>query len=133
MRDAEESGRALVEQARAEGAAAAAIAGAHGRRATRVARAAVLAARRELYEELGRQAGAAARGLRPDPATKRLLDRLAAGACVQLGRRGGDRARPAGLGGIRASSGARHVDYTLNALAGRCLERLGAGVEELWR
>lgn len=133
LRDAEQTGRALVERARAEGIAAAAIAGAYEEaRGTRVARAAELAARRELYEELGRQARAAARELRTQPGYEALLDRLAAGARAQLGPAAEIERDPPDSGGIRASSGARHVDYTLDALAGRCLERLGARVEELW-
>jgi len=35
-------------------------------------------------------------------------------------------------GGVRASNGARHVDYTLDALVERCLERLGGRLEQLW-
>ncbi|HET9322376.1 MAG TPA: hypothetical protein VFO03_00740 [Gaiellaceae bacterium] len=134
LRDAERRGRALVERARAEGIAAAAIVGAHEEaRARRIARAAVLAARRELYEDLGRRARSAARELRTQPGYEALLDRLAAGARAQLGPAAEIERDPPDSGGIRASSGARHVDYTLNAIADRCLEQLGAGVEELWR
>lgn len=134
LRDAEERGRTLVEQARADGVAAAGIAGSHEEaRARRVARAAVLAARRELYEELTRRARSAAQGLRQEAGYPTLLERLTRAARAQLGPGAELEVDPPDAGGVRASNGGRHVDYTLDALAGRCLERLGAGVEGLWR
>lgn len=134
LREAEEQGRRLVEQARAEGEAAAAIAGAHDEaRTRRVARAAVLAAQRELYDELAAQARSAARDLRETPGYPSLLERLSEAARTQLGSDAELEIDPPETGGVRASNGARHVDYTLDALAGRCVERLGNAVEELWR
>ena len=84
--EAESRGRALVEQARAEGVAAAAIVGRRDQAAARRrARAIVLAAKRELYEELCRRAKAAARSLRDDPGYPVLLEQLSATARAQLG------------------------------------------------
>jgi len=130
---AEERGRGLVEQARAEGVAAAAIVGGQAQAAARrQARAVVLAAKRELYEQLCRQARLAARSLRDDPGYPALLERLGAAARAQLGEKAVLEVDPPGAGGVRGSSGARHVDYTLDALAERCLERLGGRLERLW-
>ena len=133
LAEAEERGAASVEQARAEGFAAAAIGGTHDEaRARRRARTLVLAAKRELCEELHRQALTAAHALRQDPAYPGLLERLSAVARAQLGEGAVLEIDPPGAGGIRASSGARHVDYTLDALVERCLEQLGARLERLW-
>ena len=77
---------ALVVQARADGAAAAEIEGAHVQaQARRAARAAVLAAERELYDELCRQALAGAAALRGTAVWDKLLLELAAAARSQLG------------------------------------------------
>ncbi len=131
--EAERRGAALVERARAEGAAAAAMAGAHDHaRARRRARTAVLVARRELYDELCRQATAAARRLRDDPGYRALLERLSAAAREQLGEDAVLEVDPVGAGGVRGAKRGRHVDYTLDALVERCLGRLGGRVEELW-
>jgi len=130
--DAEERGAALAERARAEGAAAARLAGAHDEaRARRRARSLVLAARRELYEELRRRALEAAHALRDDSAYPALLDGLAAVARAQLGEDAELEIDPPD-GGLRASCGARHVDYTLGALVERSLDQLGDRLERLW-
>jgi vacuolar-type H+-ATPase subunit E/Vma4 len=131
--EAEQRGRALVDQARAEGVATAAIAGRQDRAAARRrARAIVLAAKRDLYEELCLQAQAAARSLCDDPGYPELLGRLTMAVRAQLGEDALLEVDPPGAGGVRGSSGARHVDYTLDALVERCLERLGGGLERLW-
>ncbi|HEY7691271.1 MAG TPA: hypothetical protein VH816_02920 [Gaiellaceae bacterium] len=131
--EAERRGLALVEEARAEGAAAAALVDRQDRAAARRrARTTVLAAKRELYEELCRRAKAAARSLRDDPGYPALLEQLVATARAQLGEDAMLEIDPPGQGGVRGSSGTRHVDYTLDALAERCLERLGGGLERLW-
>ena len=130
---AEERGRALVEQARAEGVAAAAIAGGHDEvRARRRSRSLVLATRKELYDELRRQALAAAHALAEDSRYPALLERLTAAARAQLGEAAVLEVDPPDEGGVRASAGSRHVDYTLGALVERCLDRLGGKVERLW-
>lgn len=133
LSEAEQRGRTLVDEARAEGQTAAAITGAHEEaRARRQARALVLAAKRELYEELGREARAAAHALRDGPGYPELLERLSAAALAQLGEEAVLEIDPVGAGGVRASSGARHVDYSLDALVDRCLERVGSTLEGLW-
>jgi vacuolar-type H+-ATPase subunit E/Vma4 len=133
LAEAETTGRALVEQARAEGVAAAAIAGAHEEaRARRQARALVLAAKREVFEESRRRALAAAHALRSEPGYASLLERLSARARRQLGASAILEIDPP-AGGVRASNGARHVDYTLDALVERCLAQLGTEVEALCR
>jgi vacuolar-type H+-ATPase subunit E/Vma4 len=131
--EVEQEGLALVEQARADGIAAAGIAGAHDEvRARRRVRSLVLTTKRELYDELRRQALEAAQALRQDPRYPALLERLSAAARAQLGDAAVLEVDPPNRGGVRASSGARHVDYTLDALVERCLDRLGGSLEQLW-
>lgn len=126
-------GRALVEQARAEGTAAASLDGVHQTgRARRHGRALVLAERRALYDDLRAQALAAAQELRGAPGYDALLERLAVRARAQLGADAELEVDPAGAGGVRAHAGHRHVDYTLPALVVRCLDALGTEVERLW-
>jgi hypothetical protein len=131
---ARKEGAALVRQARVDGAAAAAIEGAHDEAAARrTARALVLAAERELYDELCRRADDDAYALRGTNGYAALLEQLSDAARRQLG----DGARldvdPEGLGGVRGSSNGRSVDYTLSTLVDRALDRLGARTEALWR
>jgi hypothetical protein len=135
LAEAEAHGAALVAQARAEGLAAAALAGAHEQAlARRRARTLVLAAQRELYEELRRQARAAVHDLRRDLRRyATLLERLSAAARAQLGEGAELEVDPPGAGGVRAADGPRSVDYTLDALVERCVARLGDGLERLWR
>jgi len=129
-----ERGDELVRRARADGAAAAAIAGAHDEaQARRTARALVLAAERELYEELCRRADEEVFALRDGDAYRTLLEELSATARRQLGAGARLDVDPDGLGGVRGSSNGRSVDYTLPSIVDRALERLGARTEELWR
>ena len=131
---AQERGEELVRRARAEGAAAAAIAGAHDEaQARRTARALVLAAERELYDELCRRADEEVFALRGGDAYRALLEELSAVARRQLGAGARLDVDPDGLGGVRGSSNGRSVDYTLPSVVDRALERLGARTEELWR
>jgi vacuolar-type H+-ATPase subunit E/Vma4 len=134
LAEAEAHGAALVEQARADGLAAAALAGAHEQAlARRRARGVVLTAQRDLYLELRRQARDAVHALRQEPRSyAALLERLSTAALGQLGNGASLEVDPTGAGGVRASSGPRHVDYTLDALVERCLERLGGDLERLW-
>ena len=92
----------------------------------------VLAARREGYDELRRRAREAVLELRDAPDHGELLDRLAAAARRDLGEDAELELDPPGLGGVQASSGSRRVDYTLAALADRCLEDLGPALARLW-
>jgi vacuolar-type H+-ATPase subunit E/Vma4 len=131
--EAEKEGKALVERSRAEGEAAAAMAGAREQaQARRLARALLLAARREVYEELVARSRAAAEALRDDPVYESLLDRWSAAAREQLGDDAVLALDPPSTGGVLASSGSRHVDYTLHALVDRCLDRLGGELGRLW-
>jgi vacuolar-type H+-ATPase subunit E/Vma4 len=131
--EASRASATIIVGARAEGAAQAdremAITRAHEqRRSHRI----VLEARRQAYENLGTRARAGARELRPDPAYPALLDRLEQLSREQLGG-GATIDRDPADGGVVAEAGGRRVDYSLPALAERCLGRLGAEIEELWR
>jgi vacuolar-type H+-ATPase subunit E/Vma4 len=124
---------AIIAEARADGTAQAdremAVTRAHEqRRSHRI----VLEARRRSYEGLGLQARAGARELRSDPAYPAILDRLEQLSREQLGD-GALIERDPADGGVVAEAGGRRVDYSLPALAERCLRRLGAEIEELWR
>lgn len=122
---------ALVEQARADGAAAAEIEGAHVQaQARRAARAAVLAAQRELYDELCRRAFDEAAALRGTAVWETLLSHLEAAARSQLGPAARVEVDPAT--GVRAYLNGTSVDYSLSVVVDRALERLGARTEELW-
>jgi hypothetical protein len=129
---AESEGAAVVERARAEGAAAAdAENAAQQALARRQARALVLAARNDVYEELRRRARTAAHDLRGTPDYRALQERLAATARSQLGADARLELDPPG-GGVVATSGTRRVDYSLDALVERCIELLGSRAERLW-
>jgi vacuolar-type H+-ATPase subunit E/Vma4 len=133
LAEAEQLGLTLVEEAQAEGVAVASIAGSHDELgARRRSRSLVLATKRELYDELRRRALSAAHALRQDPRYPALLERLSAAARAQLGEAATVEVDPAEQGGVRASDGARHIDYTLDTLVERCLQRLGSSLEELW-
>ena len=125
---ADDKARSMLANARAAGAAAASLEG--GRRqaaARRSAHARVLGAQRQIWDELRASACAAVRAA----ADEALFERLASTAREQLGNDAvleRDRA-----GGLRASAGAKRVDYTLEALVDRCLARLGSAVTEAWR
>lgn len=99
----------------------------------REARECVLAARREVWEELRRRARAASVALRESPEYADLLARLSALAREQLGSDARLRVEPDGAAGLVAESGERLVDYRLEAVAERFLHELGDDVEELWR
>lgn len=132
--DAEAEVTALVDRTRTKGEAAA------RREAVRIVgrarsqgRALVLAAQREVYDELRRRTFAAVQELRADPAYDRLLERLEAVARARLGAEVSVEIDPPEIGGVRASSGPRRIDLSLPALAERCLAGLGSELERLWR
>ncbi|MGZ4334320.1 MAG: hypothetical protein ACXVZL_05975 [Gaiellaceae bacterium] len=126
---AEQRGRERVAAGRREGAAAAAIAGAHElAEARRAARAAVLEARATLHRELVDATLAEAARLREDVRHDALLVRLTVLARRQLGQEAHVEEAPEG--GIRATAGVRSVDYTLPTLVGRALDR--GEIEGLW-
>lgn len=92
----------------------------------------VLHARREAYDELQRRAREAVLELRAAPDHAELLDQLAAAARRDLGDDAELELDPPGAGGVRASTASRRVDYSLAALADRCLEDLGPALARLW-
>jgi vacuolar-type H+-ATPase subunit E/Vma4 len=97
-----------------------------------LARMEVLAARRGLYDELRQRARRAVLSLRDEPGYQELLERLAAAARRDLGDDAELEVDPADAGGVRARSGSRRVDYSLPALAQRCVDALGPGLRQLW-
>ncbi|MGZ8716957.1 MAG: hypothetical protein ACXWYO_07585 [Gaiellaceae bacterium] len=97
------------------------------------ARRVVLRARRDVYDQLCARVHAGALELRDDPTYGRLLERLQALATAQLGEDATLDVDPPGAGGVRSSSGSRHVDLSLPALAERALASLGPELELLWR
>lgn len=123
--------RALLEDAHREGEAQGAAAGRVIRaRARRTARARELTARREAYEELSRRVTAHVRELRHTADYPLLLERLARHARRLLGPDA--ETTVCSGGGLVAHAAGRRVDCTLDALAARALDRLGAEVEGLW-
>jgi vacuolar-type H+-ATPase subunit E/Vma4 len=123
----------LVEAARRDGAEDGRVDAALQVAVARVqARGQVLAARREAYDELRRAAREAAVGLRAGPGYDDLLQRLAAAARRDLGPDADVEIDPPDAGGVRAASGSRRVDYTLLALADRCIDDLGPALRRLW-
>ena len=125
---------AMVEEARAEGRRDADRDNqGRGSDAAREARETVLAARPAAYESLVAASVRRALELRSHPAYAALLESLRAAAGAQLGPGAAIDLDPPVAGGVIAHLGARRVDYSLPALARRCLEGLGPRVEELWR
>jgi V/A-type H+-transporting ATPase subunit E len=97
-----------------------------------LARMEVLAARRSLYDELRRRAHDAVLKLREEPGYAELLHRLASVARRDLGSEAELEIDPEEVGGVRGRSGTRRVDYTLPALAERCVAGLGPSLIRLW-
>lgn len=130
---ARRQGDERLERARAlgevEGRVAAARAAALERSSARME---VLGAQRAASDELRRRARAAALGLRDAPDYAELLDRLMAAARRDLGDGAEIERDPRGVGGVRGRAGTRQVDYTLVALADRCVDALGSRLTRLW-
>jgi vacuolar-type H+-ATPase subunit E/Vma4 len=128
-REAEET----IAHARAQGIAEGRVDAAHEEARERTfARMDVLAAQRESYDELRRRAREAVLGLREEPGYAELLERLAAAARRELGADAELEIDPADGGGVRGRAGSRRVDYTLPALADRCVDDLGTAAQRLW-
>ncbi|QHC23031.1 hypothetical protein [Streptomyces sp. GS7] len=123
---------ALLREARHRGqregarAAAAAVAQAH-----RSARAGLLKARAEAYDELCRTVFAQVRRCRREAAYPTVRDRLAGQARRVLGPEATVTEHP--HGGVIGTADGRSADLSLDAVAGRVLERCGAGIETLWQ
>lgn len=122
---------AIREEARAQGAAdAEALLVVERARARRQARALVLDAQHEVYQELRRQARQSAAALREDPAYPAMRARLAALARATLGADAIVTEAPGG--GVVAESRGRGVLYSLAALADNALDMAGVELEGLW-
>ena len=122
---------AILDDARKQGEADAA----QGRaaeltRVRRTNRARELAARRQAYEELRRRAIERVRELRHTTDYPAIRDRLTRRAHRLLGPDAEVAEHPGG--GIVAHAPGRRADCTLDALAARALDRLGAETETLW-
>lgn len=129
---AEEQKAALVRRARAEGEAAAELeASSELTRARRTARTLVLEAQRAAYEDVRREAYAAAQRLRSERRYPELVDRLAERVRVDLGPEAELELDPP-EGGVIGRLGNRRVDHTLPALVERCLAERAEEVERLW-
>ena len=129
---AEEQKAALVKRARAEGEAAAELeATSELTHARRNARTLVLEAQRAVYDDVRREAHAAAQRLRSEPRYGELLERLAAVVEEELGPEVELEADPPD-GGVIGHAGNRRVEQTLPALVERCLTEHAAELERLW-
>jgi vacuolar-type H+-ATPase subunit E/Vma4 len=129
---AEEETAILIARARAEGEAAAELEAAtevaHARRSARTL---VLEAQREVYDDVRREAHAAAQQLRSRTGYRELVERLAAMARDQLGPDAELELDPPN-GGVVAHARNRRLDYSLPALVERCLARRATELERLW-
>jgi vacuolar-type H+-ATPase subunit E/Vma4 len=133
VEDARRQAADTIARARARGEAEGRVEAAHEEAQVRAfARMDVLAAQREAFDELGRRAREAALALRGEPGYAELLEHLVAAARRDLGEAAELEIDPPGAGGVRARAGSRRVDYTLPALADRCVAQLGGGVARLW-
>ncbi|UZG55245.1 hypothetical protein [Rhodococcus opacus] len=122
---------AIRAEARAQGESdAAAVLATHRARIRRRARAVVLAAQREAYDELRSRVVQAVVALRDDPAYGPWRDHLADHARAVLGADAVVSEPPDG--GVCAETTGRRALYTLAGLAGSVLEALGSDVEGLW-
>jgi hypothetical protein len=93
----------------------------------------VLAARGAAYQELRQRAGTAVLELRHEAGYADLLARLSAAARRDLGDDADLEVDPPDAGGVRARARTRLVDYTLPALAARCMDALGPRLRRLWQ
>ncbi|MCQ4042732.1 hypothetical protein ACFOSC_10450 [Streptantibioticus rubrisoli] len=122
---------AILDEARRQGTADGLADGAALRvRARRTVRARELAAQRAAYDDLREQATQGVRRLRAESEYPCVRDELVAQARRLLGDDISVTEHPDG--GVVATAPGRRVDLTLDALAGRALERLGSEVEVLW-
>ena len=117
--------------ARAEGESdAAAVLAAEHARVRRQARAVVLAAQREAYDELRSQVVQALSTMRDDPGYGPWRDRLVEHVRTVLGT-DAVVSEPA-EGGVLAEANGRRALYTLVGLADHVIDSMGADIEGLW-
>ena len=122
----------LRAEARAQGEAdGAAILARERNHSRRRAREIVLAARRDVYDELVRRSRAAASALRDDAAYAEWLAVLRKRASAQLGE--DVTVSELAAGGVVAVGRRHQVEYGLAGLADNAVERLGPAAEELWQ
>lgn len=98
--------------------------------AKRRARGLILAAQREVYDDLRAAVSAA---IRLDSRYPALLEQLAASAHRELGPGAKVSINSVGTGQVTASRKHRHVEWSLDQIVQDGIERLGPGIEELWR
>lgn len=121
----------ITADAHAQGEAdAATLLAADRARARRHAHTIVLRAQQAAYAQLRRRSREAARELRADPGYGDLLGRLAELVRRQLGRDAVVREHPDG--GVVGDAPGRHVEITLDHLADRAVDELGADLAGLW-
>jgi vacuolar-type H+-ATPase subunit H len=131
LADARAEAARITAEARAQGERdAAVVLSAERTRARRQARAVVLHAQRDAYEELRRRCRAAARGLVGGAGHRDRLDRLRAIARADLGAQALLEEHPDG--GVTAAVPGRRAHYTPDALADLALDALGGQVQGLW-
>ncbi len=123
---------AIRAAARAQGEAdAAALLESERTRARRRARAAVLAAQRDVHDELRARVLRELPGLRADPAYGAWCERLRERARAVLGADA--RVAESPYGGVVGEQAGRRAEWTLVGLADQALAALGADLEGLWR
>jgi vacuolar-type H+-ATPase subunit E/Vma4 len=121
----------ILEAARAEGESdAAVVLSAKRARDRRQARAVVLAAQREAYDNLRSQVVQALSAIRDDPGYGPWRDRLAEHARRVLGADAVVSEAPEG--GVLAEANGRRTAYTLVGLADQVINEMGADIEGLW-
>jgi vacuolar-type H+-ATPase subunit E/Vma4 len=131
--DAQRQASEIIDRAREQGRSEGHLMAAREEAQARMlARMEVFAAQRQAYDELRSRARGAVLALRDGPGYTQLLDRLAAAARRDLGEEADIELDPENAGGVRARAGSRAVDYTLVALADRCVQALGPAARQLW-
>jgi vacuolar-type H+-ATPase subunit E/Vma4 len=107
--------------------------GAQLARARAAARVSVLKAQRAVLDEAAAAAHTAVRNLVRDRRDASLMERLSADARARLAGHGTVEVIAAPGGGIVARAGSRELDYSFDALTGRCLQGMAGELERLWR
>ncbi|MEI8406606.1 MULTISPECIES: V-type ATP synthase subunit E family protein [unclassified Kribbella] len=131
LADARRTSAGMLAAARTDGQAdATAAVAARMADSRREARRTVLAAQRELYDELRRRCRTAATGLAEEPDYAELRQQLVEAARAWLGTDAMVTDSPDG--GVVASVGSRRLDLSLPALAERALDRSSVEVTALW-